>query len=529
VYLTTTSEGGLGWSKTAAGALFSAIEVAKILGNPLAGMALDSLSPWHKKAAIAWALCATAMSYIVLAFASHAALVSIALVAQAHTPRPLPTLTHTPHSSPHRDFVAQGAVATLYGPGIAAISVEAVGVAAFPARTVRNEVAKHLGMLFASVLPMLLVRDIGYSGFFLALAAMAPVAAVAVLAVQPRKQPRANSTTTHPNAPRMKTAAAGAVCAQLKGPNTPAKSKATADAARKCLANAENAATISLKEETTVHTVVGIGGGRKGQKGPDASPEVHGDASSRMALLMRRDTLLFLGATILFHVANAGALPALGQKLDTLAHETADAGRAPVLFFGQPLMGVVGISMCIIVSQLAMIPVAIASKRLVSPDRLGLRLTLLLSYSTAPVRQCINAASSMPFVLLSAQLLDAAGDGCLGVVSVIVIEHLARGTPHFAFMQSVGTSCKGVGSAISSTLIATLVDHAGFGAAFSAAAIIAVSPIVVTLAMRDPGTGSALDNPLNAYYARRLGWIVITVLLLCGSCFAMITAWCAAW
>jgi len=244
-----------------------------------------------------------------------------------------------------------------------------------------------------------------------------------------------------------------------------------------------------------------------------------------MALLMRRDTLLFLGATILFHVANAGALPALGQKLDTLAHETADAGRAPVLFFGQPLMGVVGISMCIIVSQLAMIPVAIASKRLVSPDRLGLRLTLLLSYSTAPVRQCINAASSMPFVLLSAQLLDAAGDGCLGVVSVIVIEHLARGTPHFAFMQSVGTSCKGVGSAISSTLIATLVDHAGFGAAFSAAAIIAVSPIVVTLAMRDPGTGSALDNPLNAYYARRLGWIVLTVLLLCGSCFAMITAW----
>ena len=193
------------------------------------------------------------------------------------------------------------------------------------------------------------------------------------------------------------------------------------------------------------------------------------------------------------------------------------------------VLGVVGISMCIIVSQLAMIPVAIASKRLVSPDRLGLRLTLLLSYSTAPVRQCINAASSMPFVLLSAQLLDAAGDGCLGVVSVIVIEHLARGTPHFAFMQSVGTSCKGVGSAISSTLIATLVDHAGFGAAFSAAAIIAVSPIVVTLAMRDPGTGSALDNPLNAYYARRLGWIVITVLLLCGSCFAMITAWCAAW
>eukprot|EP00964_Phaeocystis_antarctica_P086081 scaffold54467_cov91-Phaeocystis_antarctica.AAC.1 len=152
-------------------------------------MALDSLSPWHKKAAIAWALCATAISYIVLAFASHAALVSIALVAQAHTPRPLPTLTHTPHSSPHRDFVAQGAVATLYGPGIAAISVEAVGVAAFPARTVRNEVAKHLGMLFASVLPMLLVRDIGYSGFFLALAAMAPVAAVAVLAVQPVSSP----------------------------------------------------------------------------------------------------------------------------------------------------------------------------------------------------------------------------------------------------------------------------------------------------------------------------------------------------
>eukprot|EP00964_Phaeocystis_antarctica_P086080 scaffold54466_cov75-Phaeocystis_antarctica.AAC.1 len=198
-------------------------------------MALDSLSPFHKKAAIAWALCATAMSYIVLAFASHAALVSIALVAQAHTPRPLPTLshalTHTPHSS-HRDFVAQGAVATLYGPGIAAISVEAVGVAAFPARTVRNEVAKHLGMLFASVLPMLLVRDVGYSGFFLSLAAMAPVAAVAVLAVQPRKQPRANSTTTHPNAPRTKTAAAGAICAQPKGPNTPAGSKATADAAR---------------------------------------------------------------------------------------------------------------------------------------------------------------------------------------------------------------------------------------------------------------------------------------------------------
>jgi MFS family permease len=71
------------------------------------------------------------------------------------------------------------------------------------------------------------------------------------------------------------------------------------------------------------------------------------------------------------------------------------------------------------------------------------------------------------------QLMDGIGAAIFGVVSVLVIADLTRGTGRFNFTQGVVATATGLGASLSNGAAGTIVQHAGFNAAFLTLAALA--------------------------------------------------------
>ena len=169
---------------------------------------------------------------------------------------------------------------------------------------------------------------------------------------------------------------------------------------------------------------------------------------------------IFAASVVLFHFANAAMLPLVGQKLTAGAtHGTAST-----------------MSACIIVAQLVMIPVALASSRLA--DSWGRKPTLLLAFAVLPVRGALYTLSDNAHYLVAIQLLDGIGAGVINVVGVLVIADLTRGTGRFNLMQGGLATASGLGAALSNLLTGVVVQAAGFDAGFLALAAIAAAAFV---------------------------------------------------
>ena len=82
------------------------------------------------------------------------------------------------------------------------------------------------------------------------------------------------------------------------------------------------------------------------------------------------------------------------------------------------------------------------------------------------------------------QLLDGIGAGIFGVVSVLVVADLTKGTGRFNFTQGALATATGVGAGLSNLLAGFVVKAAGFDAGFvTLAAIAAAAAIFFALAM----------------------------------------------
>ena len=143
--------------------------------------------------------------------------------------------------------------------------------------------------------------------------------------------------------------------------------------------------------------------------------------------------MIFSTAVVLFHFANAAMLPLVGQKLT--------AGR---------MNGAAGyMSACIIAAQLVMVPVAIVASRLA--DSWGRRAVFLAGFAVLPVRGVLYTLTTNPSALVAVQLLDGIGAGIFGVVGVLVIADLTRGTGRFNLVQgALGDGNRNRGGAVKS-------------------------------------------------------------------------------
>jgi MFS family permease len=172
-------------------------------------------------------------------------------------------------------------------------------------------------------------------------------------------------------------------------------------------------------------------------------------------LVADRRIAIFALAAVLFHFANAAMLPLVGELLST-GH---DQGSSLYM------------SACIIVAQLVMIPVATWAGR--AAGARGRKPVLLLGFLVLPVRGVLYTLSGNPYFLVSVQILDGMGAGIFGVLSVLVVADLTRGTGRFNLTNGAISTAIGIGAALSNAISGVLVHYAGFHGAFLTLAAIA--------------------------------------------------------
>ena len=182
-----------------------------------------------------------------------------------------------------------------------------------------------------------------------------------------------------------------------------------------------------------------------------------------LKLLSDRRILFFATAVVLFHFANAAMLPLVGQQL-------AIDGK------GTGLDATVYLSACIIVAQLVMIPSANFAGRLAEGGR---KRIFLVGFGVLPIRGVLYTLSHNPFFLVSVQILDGIAGGIFGVLSVLMVADLTKGSGSFNLTQGMLATSIGIGAGLSNLLAGFVVQKAGYNVGFIMLAAIAAVALAV--------------------------------------------------
>jgi predicted MFS family arabinose efflux permease len=175
------------------------------------------------------------------------------------------------------------------------------------------------------------------------------------------------------------------------------------------------------------------------------------------ALFRDRPLVIFLACAVMFHFANAAMLPLLGEML------AKGQGRSSMLFM----------SACVVTTQLVITVLASWSGR--RARTWGRKPLLLIAFGALPIRGVLYTLTSNTALLVAIQLLDGVGAGIFGVVSVLVIADLTRGTGRFNLTLGAISTAVAIGAALSQVIAGSIVHHFGSRAGFLFLAGVAAS------------------------------------------------------
>jgi len=194
-------------------------------------------------------------------------------------------------------------------------------------------------------------------------------------------------------------------------------------------------------------------GANDGQKG--------GKAESVRVLFQDRPLVLFLVCAVMFHFANAAMLPLLGELL------AKGQGRSSMLFM----------SACVVTTQFVITLIASWSGR--KAGTWGRKPLLLIAFGVLPIRGVLYTLTSKTTLLVAIQVMDGVGAGIFGVVSVLVIADLTRGTGRFNLTLGAITTAVGIGAALSQVIAGSIVHRVGFRAGFLFLAAVASAAFAI--------------------------------------------------
>lgn len=214
----------------------------------------------------------------------------------------------------------------------------------------------------------------------------------------------------------------------------------------------------------------------RGAKDGEAADELQQPQHSfgLVSLLSDRRILVFGIAVVLFHFANAAMLPLIGQRLSQGAK-----AFDPTVYM----------SACIVVAQLVMVPTATWAGRLATTGR---KPVFLVGFGVLPIRGILYTLSNNPYFLVAVQILDGIGAGIFGVLSVLMVADLTKGTGRFNLTQGLLNTAIGIGAGLSNLIAGFVVQKAGYHVGFlTLAAIATVALGVFYLAMPETKPASA--------------------------------------
>ncbi len=175
-----------------------------------------------------------------------------------------------------------------------------------------------------------------------------------------------------------------------------------------------------------------------------------------------RRLLIFAVTIVLFHFANAAMLPLVSQKLSARGGAT---------------LGFEFTSACIIAAQFVMVLMAAICGQ--TADSWGRKPLFILAFAILPIRGVLYTLYDEPVFLVAVQALDGVANGIFGVLFLLIVADISRGSGHFNLAQGVLTALVGVGAAMSNFAAEWIVQLAGFNPAFYFLAAIALAGLAI--------------------------------------------------
>ena len=194
-------------------------------------------------------------------------------------------------------------------------------------------------------------------------------------------------------------------------------------------------------------------GANDGEKG--------GKAESVWVLFRDRPLVIFLTCAVMFHFANAAMLPLLGELL------AKGQGRSSMLFMAA----------CVVTTQFVITLLSSWSGR--KAGTWGRKPLLLIAFGVLPIRGILYTLTSNTELLVAIQVLDGIGAGIFGVVSVLVIADLTRGTGRFNLTLGAITTAVGIGASLSQVIAGGIVHRVGSHAGFLFLAAVASAAFAI--------------------------------------------------
>jgi MFS family permease len=179
------------------------------------------------------------------------------------------------------------------------------------------------------------------------------------------------------------------------------------------------------------------------------------------AVLKDRRLVVFLICAVMFHFANAAMLPLLGEML-AKGH-----GRTSRMFM----------SACVITTLVVVVLLASLVGR--KAGSWGRKPLLLIASAVLPVRGILYTLTHDTRLLAAIQVLDGVGAAIFGIVSVLVIADLTKGTGQFNITQGAIATAVGTGASLSQVIAGNIAHHLGNNAVFLFLASVAVAAFLI--------------------------------------------------
>jgi predicted MFS family arabinose efflux permease len=195
-------------------------------------------------------------------------------------------------------------------------------------------------------------------------------------------------------------------------------------------------------------------------RGSNDSGQLTG-SSSIAHLLKDRRLVIFLTCAVLFHFANAAMLPLLGEMLSK-GH-----GRSSMMFM----------SACVVTTQIVV--TLLASWSGIKARQWGRKPLLLIAFAVLPLRGVLYTLTNATSSLVAIQILDGIAAAIFGVVSVLVIADLTKGTGRFNLTLGAVTTAVGIGAALSQSIAGGIVHRFGYHAGFLFLAVVAAAAFIL--------------------------------------------------
>nr|WP_235998572.1 MFS transporter [Hymenobacter sp. BT559] len=144
-------------------------------------------------------------------------------------------------------------------------------------------------------------------------------------------------------------------------------------------------------------------------------------------------------------------------------------------------------------SQLVFMVVAAVSGKLAG--KLGRKPLFLFGFAALAARGVLYTVSHHPAALIAVQCMDGLGAGIFGVVGVLIIADLTKGTGRFNAAQGAIATAQGIGAFLSNSVAGYLAKTHGDNFTFYVLASIAAVGFVVFLLLMPETRDQAADQP----------------------------------